>query len=68
MRDKLEKSSRSYAELEQKLADPAVVSDPKEYARVAKSTLIRQFGCSRQLKYITALMISRLQRASQRHF
>ena len=36
MRDKLEKIVEAYAELEQKLADPAVVSDPKEYARVAK--------------------------------
>lgn len=36
MRDKLEKILSAYADLEKKLADPAVVSDPKEYARIAK--------------------------------
>ncbi len=55
MRDKLEKSFCAYAELEQKLADPAVVST-KRYARVAK-----EYSNSRQdllfhaNKYITAL-------------
>ena len=36
MRDKLEKIIAAYAELESKLGDPAVVADPKEYARLAK--------------------------------
>ena len=36
MRDKLEQLIRNYEALEQKLYDPAVVSDPKEYARLAK--------------------------------
>ena len=36
MRDKLEKIIAAYEELEQKMVDPAVVSDPKEYARIAK--------------------------------
>lgn len=35
-RDKLEKIISTYQELERKLYDPAVVSDPKEYARLAK--------------------------------
>ena len=34
MRDKLEKLLEAYAELEKKMVDPAVVSDPKEYARM----------------------------------
>ena len=36
MRDKLEKLLEAYAELERKMVDPAIVSDPKEYARIAK--------------------------------
>ena len=36
MRDKLEKLIQAYAELEKKLGDPAVVSDQKEYTRLAK--------------------------------
>ena len=36
MRDKLTKIIIAYEELEKKLMDPAVVSDPKEYARLAK--------------------------------
>ena len=36
MRDKLEKLLVAYDELEKKMGDPAVVSDPKEYARIAK--------------------------------
>ena len=36
MRDKLEKLLEAYAELEKKMVDPAVVSDPKEYSRIAK--------------------------------
>ncbi|WP_321970701.1 peptide chain release factor 1 [Paratractidigestivibacter sp.] len=36
MPEKLEKIIAAYHELEQKLMDPAVASDPKEYARLAK--------------------------------
>ena len=36
MRDKLEKLILAYQELEKKLSDPSVVSDQKEYARLAK--------------------------------
>lgn len=36
MREKLKKLLEAYAELERKMMDPAVVSDPKEYARIAK--------------------------------
>ncbi|MFZ2755869.1 MAG: peptide chain release factor 1 [Atopobiaceae bacterium] len=36
MRDKLQKLIAAYAELERKLADPAVVSDQTEYTRLAK--------------------------------
>ncbi len=36
MRDRLEKIIAAYQELEAKLMDPAVASDPKEYARLAK--------------------------------
>ena len=36
MRDKLQKLIAAYAELEKKLADPAVVSDQAEYTRLAK--------------------------------
>ena len=36
MREKLEKLIAAYEELEKKMVDPAVVSDPKEYARIAK--------------------------------
>lgn len=35
-RDRLEKIITNYEDLERKLYDPAVVSDPKEYARLAK--------------------------------
>ncbi len=36
MRERLEKIIAAYQELEAKLMDPAVASDPKEYARLAK--------------------------------
>ena len=35
MRDKLEKLIAAYEELEKKLSDPAVMSDQKEYTRLA---------------------------------
>lgn len=55
MRDKLKKIVEAYAELEQKLADPAVVSDPKEYARVAKEHSNQADLVAHANKYITAL-------------
>ncbi len=36
MGDKLEQLIAAYEELEKKMVDPAVVTDPKEYARIAK--------------------------------
>ena len=36
MGDKLERIIAAFEELEKKMMDPAVVSDPKEYARIAK--------------------------------
>ena len=36
MGDKLEKIIAAYEELEKKMMDPAIASDPKEYARIAK--------------------------------
>jgi len=36
MKDKLQKLISAYEELEKRMFDPAVVSDPKEYARIAK--------------------------------
>ena len=39
MGDKLEQLIAAYEELEKKRVDPAVVSDPKEYARIAKEHL-----------------------------
>ena len=36
MGDKLEKIIAAYEELERKMMDPAVMSDPKEYTRIAK--------------------------------
>ena len=35
MPEKLKKLVAAYEELEQKLGDPAVIADPKEYARLA---------------------------------
>ncbi len=55
MRDKLEKLIEAYADLEAKLGDPEVVSDPKEYARLAKehSNQAELVACARE--YISAL-------------
>ena len=36
MRDKLEKIIQSYEEWQEKMGDPAVIADQKEYNRLAK--------------------------------
>lgn len=55
MRDKLEKLIAAYAELEKKLMDPAVVSDPKEYARLAKEHANQADLVARAREYLSAL-------------
>ena len=55
MRDKLEKLLEAYAELEKKMVDPAVVSDPKEYARIAKEHANQADLAARAREYLTAL-------------
>ncbi|MBQ6524005.1 MAG: PCRF domain-containing protein, partial [Atopobiaceae bacterium] len=55
MRDKLEKLLEAYAELEKKMVDPAVVSDPKEYARIAKEHANQAELAAKAREYLTAL-------------
>ena len=55
MRDKLEKLLDAYAELEKRMVDPAVVSDPKEYARIAKEHANQAELASKAREYLTAL-------------
>jgi len=55
MRDKLEKLLQAYAELEKKMVDPEVVSDPKEYARIAKEHANQAELASKAREYISAL-------------
>ena len=55
MRDKLEKLLEAYAELEKKMVDPAVVSDPKEYARIAKEHANQAELAAKAREYIGAL-------------
>ena len=55
MRDKLTKIIQAYEELEQKLMDPAVVSDPKEYARLAKEHACQAELVARAREYLGAL-------------
>ncbi len=55
MRDKLEKLIVAYAELEQRLGDPEVVSDPKEYARLAKEHSNQAALVAHAREYISAL-------------
>ena len=55
MRDKLEKLIAAYEELEKKLMDPAVVSDPKEYARLAKEHANQADLVARAREYLQAL-------------
>ncbi len=55
MRDKLEKLIEAYADLEARLGDPEVVSDPKEYARLAKEHSNQAALVSHAREYISAL-------------
>ena len=55
MRDKLEKLLAAYAELEKKLVDPDVVSDPKEYARFAKEHANQAELIEKAREYLRAL-------------
>ena len=55
MRDKLEKIIAAYEELEQKMVDPAIVSDPKEYARIAKEHADQAALVAKAREYLQAL-------------
>jgi len=55
MRDKLEKLLDAYAELEKRMVDPAVVSDPKEYARIAKEHANQAELAAKAREYLSAL-------------
>ncbi len=55
MRDKLEKLIAAYEELEKKLYDPSVVSDPKEYARLAKERSSQTPLVEKAREYVGAL-------------
>ncbi|SEH65658.1 MULTISPECIES: peptide chain release factor 1 [Atopobiaceae] len=55
MRDKLEKLIAAYQELEQKMVDPAVVSDPKEYARIAKEHANQAELVAKAREYLQAI-------------
>ena len=55
MRDRLEKIIAAYEELEGKLMDPAVVSNPKEYARLAKEHASQSELVTKAREYLQAL-------------
>ena len=55
MPEKLEKIIVAYEELEQKLMDPAVASDPKEYARLAKEHASQSELVEKAREYLGAL-------------
>ena len=55
MRDKLLKIIQAYEELEKRLMDPAVVSDPKEYARLAKEHAGQAELVTKAREYLGAL-------------
>lgn len=55
MPEKLEKIIAAYEELEQKLMDPAVASDPKEYARLAKEHASQSELVEKAREYLSAL-------------
>ena len=55
MPEKLEKIIAAYEELEQKLMDPAVASDPKEYARLAKEHASQTELVEKAREYLGAL-------------
>ena len=55
MPEKLEKIIAAYEELEQKLMDPAIASDPKEYARLAKEHANQTELVEKAREYLGAL-------------
>jgi len=55
MQDKLEKLIAAYEELEKKMMDPAVVSDPKEYAKIAKEHANQAELVAKAREYLQAL-------------
>ena len=55
MRDRLLKIIQAYEELEKKLMDPAVISDPKEYARLAKEHANQTDLVTKAREYLGAL-------------
>ncbi|WP_058270749.1 peptide chain release factor 1 [Olsenella massiliensis] len=55
MRDKLKKLIEAYEELEKRMMDPAVVSDPKEYARIAKEHANQSELVEKAREYLGAL-------------
>ena len=55
MPEKLEKIIAAYQELEQKLMDPSVASDPKEYARLAKEHASQTELVEKAREYLGAL-------------
>ena len=55
MRERLEKIIAAYQELEQKLMDPAVVSNPKEYARLSKEHASQGELVTKAREYLQAL-------------
>ena len=55
MPEKLEKIIAAYEELEQKLMDPSVASDPKEYARLANEHASQTELVEKAREYLSAL-------------
>ncbi|MDO4539427.1 MAG: peptide chain release factor 1 [Coriobacteriales bacterium] len=55
MEDKLQKLIAAYEELEKRMVDPAVVSDPKEYARIAKEHSNQAELVAKAREYLTAI-------------
>ena len=55
MRDKLEKLLAAYAELEQRLVSPEVVSNPSEYARLAKEHASQAELVGKAREYVGAM-------------
>ena len=55
MPERLKKLIAAYAELEKKMMDPSIVSDPKEYARVAKEHAGQAELVAKAKEYLQAL-------------
>ena len=55
MEDKLKKLLEAFEELEKKLMSPEVVSDPKEYARLAKERSSQEALATKAREYLTAV-------------